>query len=227
MTLSRSCALVLLLFVSTGCLSAGEWQNLVTPSLEHWERVGDGVWEVVEGAILGYRIPEYKAMLARGPVDDKEFHRWLYNQSWLYTKKDYDEYDLHVEYWIKQPGNSGISIRDTSRARYCINYPEQNKTTPAHICYEIQLISKYRDPARTGSLYTFTKAPDGHQVDGEWNVMNVEVRRDIIRVRVNGAVVTEHAGDSKRPKVGPVGLQLHDQFSFVMFRNIRIREIGR
>ena len=34
-------------------------------------------------------------------------------------------------------------------------------------------------------------------------------------------------GDPERSKTGPIGLQLHDQFSFVMFRNIRIREIKR
>jgi hypothetical protein len=40
-------------------------------------------------------------------------------------------------------------------------------------------------------------------------------------------VVAEYAGDPKRSKTGPIGLQLHDQFSIVMFRNIKIREIGR
>lgn len=49
-------------------------------------------------------------------------------------------------------------------------------------------------------------------------------RRDLIRVKVNGVVVAEHAGDPKRPRVGPIGLQLHDQFSVIQFRNVRIRE---
>jgi len=36
--------------------------------------------------------------------------------------------------------------------------------------------------------------------------------------------VAEHPGDPKRPKRGPIGLQMHDQFSIIMFRNIRIVE---
>ena len=48
----------------------------------------------------------------------------------------------------------------------------------------------------------------------------------MIRVRINGQVVAEGPGDPARSKIGPIGLQLHDQLTFAMFRNIRIREIG-
>ena len=44
------------------------------------------------------------------------------------------------------------------------------------------------------------------------------------KVYVNGELVAEHAGDPKRPLTGPIGLQLHDQTSFVMFRNIYLLE---
>ena len=47
----------------------------------------------------------------------------------------------------------------------------------------------------------------------------------MIRVRLNGQLVAEHPGDPKRPKTGPIGLQLHDQFNWIKFRNIRIREV--
>ena len=53
----------------------------------------------------------------------------------------------------------------------------------------------------------------------------IESRDELIRIRLNGQVVAEHPGDPTRPKVGPIGLQLHDQFNSIMFRNIRIREI--
>jgi hypothetical protein len=43
-------------------------------------------------------------------------------------------------------------------------------------------------------------------------------------VLVNGIVAAEHAGDPARPNQGPIGLQLHDQSSVVLFRNIWIRE---
>jgi hypothetical protein len=59
----------------------------------------------------------------------------------------------------------------------------------------------------------------------DWNALDISSRRDKITVRLNGKIVAEHAGDPARPKAGPIGLQLHDQFSVVMFRNIRIREM--
>jgi len=59
---------------------------------------------------------------------------------------------------------------------------------------------------------------------GEWNSLDIESRSDRIRVRLNGQVVAEGPGEASRPKTGPIGLQLHDQFTFALFRNIRIRE---
>jgi hypothetical protein len=53
----------------------------------------------------------------------------------------------------------------------------------------------------------------------------VDSRRDFIRIRINGEVVAEHPGLSERSKTGPIGLQLHNKNTIVMFRNIRLREI--
>jgi hypothetical protein len=57
--------------------------------------------------------------------------------------------------------------------------------------------------------------------------MDIASRNDKITIRLNGSVVAEHAGDPKRSKTGPIGLQLHDQFAIIMFRNIRIQELTR
>jgi hypothetical protein len=70
-------------------------------------------------------------------------------------------------------------------------------------------------------------APKDAQREDDWNAMDISSRNEKITVKLNGHVVTEHAGDPKRSKVGPIGLQLHDQFSIIMFRNIRIHELGR
>ena len=59
----------------------------------------------------------------------------------------------------------------------------------------------------------------------DWNAMDIESRNNMIRVRLNGEVVSEYPGEPGRSKVGPIGLQLHDRFSTVMFRNLRIREV--
>jgi 3-keto-disaccharide hydrolase len=68
-------------------------------------------------------------------------------------------------------------------------------------------------------------APKDANRDDDWNAMDISSRADKINISLNGKVVAEHAGDSARSKTGPIGLQLHDQFSIVQFRNIRIREL--
>ena len=67
----------------------------------------------------------------------------------------------------------------------------------------------------------------GLQKQANWNNLEIESRNDRIRVKLNGELAAESPGDPERSKTGPIGLQLHDQFSFIMFRNIRIREIKR
>ena len=55
--------------------------------------------------------------------------------------------------------------------------------------------------------------------------LEIESRKDAIRVRLNGQPAAEYPGDPARSLTGPIGLQLHDQFTLVMFRNIRIRQL--
>ena len=226
---SRSLFLVL---ISVLCLApvvaAADWRDLITPNLEAWDKLGDGIWRVTaDGTLIGYRRPVTKSLFGDSEtITKKQFDDWRGVQSWLYTKKDYGEYDLHVEYRVRVEGNSGVSLRDPTRAKFAVTQPADYQNTPAHHGYEIQISGHAGTSSPSGSLYTFVSAKDGMQKDGEWNSFDIESRKDMIRVRLNGELVTEFAGDPMRPTVGPIGLQLHDQFNSVMFRNIRIREIA-
>ena len=71
----------------------------------------------------------------------------------------------------------------------------------------------------------FDAAKPGHQVENDWNAFDIESREEMIRVKLNGHVVSQYAGEPGRPKTGPIGLQLHDKASLVMFRNIHIKEL--
>src|SRR5262249_22651277 len=124
-------------------------------------------------------------------------------------------------------GNSGVSIRDTSRGQYAVGAAFDPKRTPAHIGYEIQILDSTRGKYLSGSVYLFDDAKPGHQVQNDWNTFDIESRNEMIRVKLNGALVSQYAGEPGRPKTGPIGLQLHDKNSVVMFRNIRVREIKR
>lgn len=230
------CALLL----CAACLPAqtGGWRSLFNgKDLTGWEVRGPCSWDVVEpGILLGQRTLGDLASPFPDPwpIDRKQYTNWLYHQAWLYSKEEFGEYDLHLEYWLPRGVNSGVSIRDRSRAHTAIREPDSErpdlaafpKTTPAHIGYEIQIIDSDKDKYQTGSIYTFVPAKLTNQKIGAWNMMDIESRNDAIRVRVNGVLVAEFPGAPGRSLTGPIGFQLHDQFSFILLRNIRIRERG-
>lgn len=217
--------------------SAQPWQDLFNgKNLDGWQVRGDCTWHVMaDGTLLGQRRHEQAKAFPQWPVDQKQFRSWWSRQAWLYTEREFGEFDLHVEYLIPPRGNSGISIRDVSRAHYVIDQPDDPpvdqrtklKGSPAHIGYEIQIIDPDNNSYASGSIYLFQAARTGVQKPGAWNSMDIESRNEIIRVKINGQPVAESPGDPARSKTGPIGLQLHDQFTFATFRNIRIREIRR
>ncbi|MCC6540258.1 MAG: DUF1080 domain-containing protein [Bryobacterales bacterium] len=224
-------ALSLLLLAIPFAAPAAERLLFNGKNLDGWESIGDGQWTVMrDGTLLGQRTADVRKMLIPGATfqTKQEFERWENTQAWLYTQRnDFGEFDLHVEFWTRTQGNSGISIRDTSRAQYAVVTPPNFNKTPAKIGYEIQINNRYPDPHPAGSIYTFVDAKPGAMREDDWNSFDIAVRNDKITVKLNGVVVAEHAGDPNRSKTGPIGLQLHDQFSVIMFRNIRIRELGK
>lgn len=192
-----------------------------------WEIRGNGQWTVLsDGTLVGQRIWD-RAMFSPSKYnfkDDKEFQAWRDQQAWLYTKDEFGDIDLHVEFWTKTAGNSGISLRDSTRGEHAIGIPADFTKTPAKIGYEIQINNKYPDPTPTASVYTFNKAPKEAMREDDWNTMDIEARAGRIRVKLNGKLVSDVPVDPKRALRGPVGLQLHDQFSIIQFRNIWIKE---
>jgi len=191
---------------------ADKWVELFNgKTLDGWEVVGDGVWMVLrDGTLLGQCDPRKPCL----------------HQSWLYTKKEFGEFDLRLEYWTRLGGNSGVSIRDTSRARYAHGAEWDPNRTPSHIGYEIQIgEGSGKGYNVSGSVYLLDGAKSGVQRDSDWNTLEIESRNDLIRVKLNGQVVSQHPGLAERSKTGPIGLQLHDRSTIIMFRNIRIREI--
>ena len=216
--------------IFTGALAAADFKPLINgKNLDGWEIIGDGQWLVMaDGTLVGQRTGDLRKLLVPGgPLTTPQlFKGWVDTQSWLYTKRnDFAEFDLHVEYWTKTSGNSGVSIRDTSRAKWGVITPPDYTRTPSKIGYEIQINNRFPDPHPSGSIYGFMDAPKDSQHDDEWNSMDISSRKDKISVSINGRVVAEHAGDPQRSKTGPIGLQLHDQFSIIQFRNVRIREM--
>jgi len=214
------------LFAQTG------WKPLFNgKNLEGWEIKGDGKWRVLaDGALIGQAVSGEKNPFATAwPVTltEKQYTDWRQTQSWLYTVAEYGEFDLHVEYMTPAGGNSGISIRDHTRGKFAIGPSPDYTKTPGNQGYEIQIINGVQTKYPTGSIYLFAPATFGFEKESDWNNLDIASRNDGIRVSLNGHPVASFAGDPARPKAGPIGLQLHDRFNMIMFRSIRIRELGK
>lgn len=195
---------------------------LATKDLSNWEVRGDGLWTLRKDKVL---VGQRKLVENAPKPGAADYNAWFYTQAWIYTKQEFEEFDLTLEYWLPMGGNSGVSLRDTSRAEFAIAGPQRNATkTPSRLAYEIQLNNHYPDKYPSASIYNFVAGKTGLQQDFEWNQLRVESRATGIRVFLNGVLAAEHPGDPNRPKRGPIGLQLHDQRSVVMFRNIQIKE---
>jgi hypothetical protein len=176
----------------------GKWVDLFNgKNLEGWQTVGDGVWTVLrDGTLLGQCDPRKPCL----------------HQAWLYTEREFSEFDLRLDYWTRLGGNSGISIRDSSRARWAVGEEWDRNRTPSHIGYEIQIgNTSGKGYGVSGSVYLFAAAKPDVQRESDWNKLEIESRGEMIRVRLNGVAVSEFAGLPGRPKTGPIGLQLHDR----------------
>jgi hypothetical protein len=224
---------ILLLVAGTALLASAQPKGYKAlfngRDLNGWEIRGDGQWTVIDGGVLvGQRDYDSKS-LAPGKkfTSEVEFQQWLNHQAWLYTTEEFSEYDLHVEFWTKNHGNSGISLHDKSRAEAAIAFPPNFLKTPARVAYEIQINNNYPDPHPTGSIYSFMDAPKDSLKTNQWNTMDIRVRKTEIVVQLNGREVARTVPDPKRASSGPIGLQLHDQFSVIHFKNIWIRVAGQ
>lgn len=229
---ARMRVICLIALLGAGLAAQDGWKPLFNgKDLAGWEIKGDGKWTVLaDGTLLGRAVSGEKNPFGTAwPValTEKQYLDWRQTQSWLYTLAEFGEFDLHVEYMTPAGGNSGISIRDHTRGKFAIGPSPDYTKTPGHQGYEIQIVNGVKTKYPSGSVYLFAPATFGFEKESDWNSLDIASRNDVIRVSLNGREAASFGGDPERPKTGPIGLQLHDRFNMIMFRNIRIREVRR
>jgi len=201
---------LLVFLLASAAFAAGGFKPLFNgKNLDGWEVVGDGVWSVLsDGTLVGQRH--------LGKAD---------YQSWLYTKGEFGDFEVEMDFWLRVDGNSGVSILDTSRGRYAGGAGHDGSKLPSVVGYEIQIVFSSREGKfPTGSIYHYVEGKRGFRRDNDWNRLNIEHRNGVIRVKLNGHLVSEMPRHAERTKSDPIGLQLHDVNSVLMVRNIRIKE---
>lgn len=193
------------------------WQLLFDgKSMDAWrnyrkESVGDG-WAIEDGAIV---------RKDKGAGD-------------IITRKQYDSFELTLDYRISPGGNSGLMFHVT-----------EEEATPWRTGPEIQIQDNVdgHDPQKAGWLYQLYPAPvDATKPAGEWNTLRVLISPGGSVIYMNGIRYARFKKGSddwnrkvaaskfaKFPGFGKADtghICLQDHGNLVAFRNIKIRELA-
>lgn len=182
-------------------------------TLDGWEtHSGSAKFEVDQGTILGSTVP-------RTP------------NSFLCTKKKYEDFILEFDVLLDRGLNSGVQIRSQVAKGETVfwfldkNGKPKKLTLPDDRVYGYQVEIADADSKRSGGLYDearrfffldeLTDRPEAQSAfkDGEWNHFRVECKGQRIRTWVNDVPCAD-VQDGLTPR-GFIGLQVHGQVSLV------------
>mgnify|MGYP000623554000 CR=1 FL=1 len=150
---------------------------------------------------------------------------------WLRTDKMYRDFELMLDFWMPEGGNSGVGIRGSSNG------------DPAFSGFEVQILDTFgQDPAdhTCGSVYTAITASEmAVNPAGQWNTYHIKVIGDSVDVTLNGVhILDDESLDERgyfrsveqplpldaRATTGYISLQDHGHA--FRYRNIRIKDLS-
>lgn len=205
--------ITLLLFIACTAFSQSEHNTRISTDSLHFTPLFNGVdlsgWEstglrksswTVKDSVLSGRWRPWNLLSVGG---------------WIWTKEEFADFVLRLDYKINPGGNSGVAIR----------WPKEAGARPAKSAYEVQIKDVGDDKNLSGSIYNLAIAPRGLANPGEWNSYEIRCIGDSLTVYLNG-IKAAGLRDSRSSK-GRIGFQVHDPFSKPQFRRIRIATLPR
>lgn len=127
--------------------------------------------------------------------------------------------------------NSGVFVRIPALGS---GHPDRDWQPAVVAGHEVQIDDRGRDPEAgtagspwhlTGAIYRRAPArTNASRPAGEWNTFEIEAAGPVLRVRLNGVLVSELAGDVELRR-GYIGLQAHHPGSRVRFRSLQIKQL--
>jgi len=175
---------------------ANDWETLIDGprGMENFTNMGGANWRAEGDAIVADRRPGNEPTY------------------YLATKKTYQDFQVHAEFWVSDDANSGLYLR-------C------NDTRPMtdRTCHEANIFDKRPDPSyATGAIVWLVKAPvPVPRTGGQWNTMDVTAKGSHMEVVLNG--VKTAVTDEARVVDGVIGLQYAG--GTVKFRKLQIRRL--
>jgi hypothetical protein len=200
---------LLFLLTATATRAADDWTPLLDGSdlNKNWTTTGN--WSLKDGvATLTPREGE------------KGWTRWA---MYLWSTKQYTDFEVEFEYMVQKGGNSGFYFR------------VGDKNDPVAKGIEVQIYDsaskkdtdKLSDHDSGGVIPGVPPKKRASKPAGEWNKFQITNKGDKLTIVLNGVEVNEvdlNAGALKsRPKTGFIGFQDHGLP--LSLRKIRIREL--
>jgi len=217
------CLLLFILLPLAGPASSAEFITLFNgKNLDGWLTGPDNAWVVQEGLLT---------------VDRKDYDGQEHNADYLWTKEQFGDFVLDLEYKIPSRANSGIFIRTP------------NRNNPVYTGIEVQVANSFGQTnlSRTGTAGAIYDclAPTKNPIKkpGEWNRCVVTCQGAQIKVELNGEQIIsmnldEWIHPNKNPdgspnkfatplknfaRKGHIGLQDHGRP--VWYRNVKIKRL--
>ena len=147
---------------------------------------------------------------------------WQRYSAYLWSKKKYKDFILHVEYKYPPKGNSGIHFR------------VGDLKNPVNTGIEAQVLDSYGKKKmghhdHGGIIRTVGASKNMSKKAGEWNTMILTCKGHHLKVQLNGEQIVDIHLDKTpmkdRPLEGHIGLQDHGEPNNLHFRNIKIKEL--
>lgn len=194
--------LLLATFVSVSVFAgANDWKSLFNgKNLDGWKIHGTEKWYVENGLLV----------CESGP--DEAY-------GYLSTEKNYDDFELEVEFLQEADGNSGVFFRSTF---------EGTKVTG----WQVEVAPPNHD---TGGIYEsygrgwLVQIPDEKEdilKMGEWNKMKIRVVGGHVTTWLNGQQMVDLKDEKIAEGEGAIALQIHDGGGIkVKWRNLKVKEL--
>ena len=167
--------------------SGGGWTTLHDgKSFDAWNRVGDANWRLEDGVAVADR-----------------------GRGFLVTKQQYQDFEMHVEFWADADANSGIYIRVMNQ-----------KVVNTKAAYEVQIWDK--SPAMaTASVMPPAKASDKFKAANKWSTFEITAKGPRIINKMDGEVAVD-VNDTTFTS-GPIALQYNS--GTIKFRKVMVRRL--
>jgi len=168
---------------------AAGWISLFDGStLNGWTPRGAARWDAVDGTI-SYRLGT--------------------GGGYLFTDREFTDFELRIEFWVDEKVNSGVFLR-------C----PPGEANPANKSYEVNIFDAHASWP-TGSINDLGRAARQPPTVGRWNTYEITAQGDHLVIRLNGVVALD-VRDEKF-KRGTIGLQQNRPGGVLRFRSIRVR----